>query len=232
MNKLVEEINRIVSSVKEAAVEAAEGLQEVAEEVVESVKEGAEKVGGKPEELDEAAVDGVKKGLNDELYKHVEWIAKTIESNLKKIKERPDIWQGVVVWDDLMNAIGKIKKLNKKAKSMRVSEGLKDLHDLVEEVMSDGISEAKRPRFDPDVIRKIKRLTSINDHQTANFLGARMLGAKKLEKKFSLIAQLADLDVGLDGNLSKYASSAYENMMSIAKRDLSDEEYEAFHGAF
>lgn len=105
-----------------------------------------------------------------------------------------------------------------------------NLSDVVESIISGEIDES-RGGFDAG-IGKIAKLVSRNEHAKAFELGAKLIGAKKMEKKMSLIGNLQDLDGFTDSNLERYRKMAEDDLMRMSKDALSGEQYDAFKGAF
>jgi hypothetical protein len=66
----------------------------------------------------------------------------------------------------------------------------------------------------------------------AMVLGAKFLGAKVLERKCELIAELVKLEGYLPRSLTDYREYLYEALMEYAQQVLSEEDYQAFYGSF
>ena len=92
-------------------------------------------------------------------------------------------------------------------------------------------SKTAAGKFDPAVVKQMKKLTDSNHHDEAYIAGAKMLGATQLAKKFELVAELAKLEGHLPGDLSKYRYSLYEQLKKHAEQTLAPEEFKQFYGA-
>lgn len=87
-------------------------------------------------------------------------------------------------------------------------------------------------KFDSDTVKEIAKLTDNNNHTEALIEGAKMVGATKLVKKLELVFKLQDLEGHMPVGLREYRDQLSKELDSLAKRDMSDEEFESFHGAF
>jgi hypothetical protein len=90
----------------------------------------------------------------------------------------------------------------------------------------------KEAHFDLVVVDHIKKMTARNLHSEALVLGAKMFGAKELEKKAKLVLELIKLEGHMPKPLGEYNYSLYQQMMEYAKRVLAPEEFDQFHRAF
>lgn len=81
-------------------------------------------------------------------------------------------------------------------------------------------------------LSRIEQLVKRNDYTSALKLGAKLLGNKKLEKTFTLIGELHDLDGSLDRNLEIYRMEKSKELDAIAKRNLSKDDYRLFNRSF
>ena len=86
--------------------------------------------------------------------------------------------------------------------------------------------------LDEAVLKEIAELTDINNHTEASLLGAKALKATKLVKKLELVLKLQDLEGHLPMGLSEYRTRLNKELMEAAKRALSPEDYERFHGSY
>ena len=92
--------------------------------------------------------------------------------------------------------------------------------------------KGKTAAFDSAKVKQIARMVQENNHQEAYAMGAKMLGATELAKKFELITQLLKLEGHLPRPLGDYSYSLYKDMMKHAEQTLDPKEYEQFHAAF
>lgn len=83
-----------------------------------------------------------------------------------------------------------------------------------------------------DKINTIKTLTDYNDHTGAYILGAELLGANVLAEKFRLMEKMRDLENGMDSAMSDFQYALYQELMSNAKKQLSQDKYNTFYGSF
>ena len=86
--------------------------------------------------------------------------------------------------------------------------------------------------FDLNKVKKIQQMTDRNDHQNAYVEGAKLLGAKHLEKKFKLVADLYKLEGHMPSGLRDYSYSLYKDLMTFAQQQLPPSDYELFSSAF
>jgi len=93
-------------------------------------------------------------------------------------------------------------------------------------------SRTKTADFDPMKVKQIAKMVQQNNHQEAYAMGAKMLGATHLAKKFELIVQLHKLEGHMPKGLNDYSYSLYQEMMKHAQQTLEPAEYEQFHAAF
>lgn len=87
-------------------------------------------------------------------------------------------------------------------------------------------------RWDPRMIDIIRKNTQANNHSGALVMGAGMLGAKKLEEKLYLVAQLVHHEGHIPRPLKVYQDGLYDQLMAHAKRVLTPEQFQEFYGAF
>ena len=78
----------------------------------------------------------------------------------------------------------------------------------------------------------IARRTARNDHTGAMIVGATVLGTTHLKKKLELLQQLQALEGSMPRALAGYRDLLYKDLMAVAKQQLSEKDYEAFHMAF
>jgi hypothetical protein len=83
-----------------------------------------------------------------------------------------------------------------------------------------------------DVFKEIAGLTDSNNHTEANLLGAKTLKATALVKKLELVSKLQDLERSMPHTLGQYRYGLHQQLMEVAKRSLSPEDFERFHGCF
>lgn len=81
-------------------------------------------------------------------------------------------------------------------------------------------------------MNKIRELTDVNDHGSAYFLAAQMLGSNHLMGVFSKINEQHRRLGYLPPNLCDDRYAAYQELMSLAKRRMSAVEYSAFYKCF
>jgi hypothetical protein len=103
--------------------------------------------------------------------------------------------------------------------------------DSIRKLIDGHVTEGKS-KYDATTLLKIKKLVDKNAHGEALELAAGMLGSRYFEKKFGLINKLHDMDGHLDGDLKKYRLSASYDLDKLAKKELSDEEYDEFNSMF
>lgn len=81
-------------------------------------------------------------------------------------------------------------------------------------------------------IDQIAQMTDYNNHNGAMIEGAKLLGAKKLQKIFESIAAIQDAEGSMPPDLMKYRQYKYKEMMKLAKKQMLAGDYSRFHGAF
>jgi hypothetical protein len=81
-------------------------------------------------------------------------------------------------------------------------------------------------------LKEIAELTDINNHTEALVFGAKAIKATKLVKRLELLLKLQDLEGHLPMALSQYRNGLADELMEAAKRALSPEDYEKFHGSY
>jgi len=90
------------------------------------------------------------------------------------------------------------------------------------------IEEAKSK----DPYAAIAKMTDYNDHGGAIFAGANLIGAKSIAKRVELVMKIHEIEGGMPYDLMKYRTSLYKELMGLAKKKLSKDDFEKFHGAF
>lgn len=104
--------------------------------------------------------------------------------------------------------------------------------------MTDKIAERVAARslqakgLDLSKVEKIRGMTQRNDHSNAYVEGAKLLGAKHLEKKFKLVADLVDLERSMPRDLGNYQYALYRDLLAFAKQELPSSDYDLFYRAF
>ena len=81
---------------------------------------------------------------------------------------------------------------------------------------------------------KIAKLTDSNNHIEAYLLGAKLLKHKTLEKVFSALKTIVDVERGYNvgEGLDKFIYAKYKELMKYAKMKLDDESYKEFQSSF
>jgi len=92
--------------------------------------------------------------------------------------------------------------------------------------------QAAQKSIAPAQLDQLKELTNRNHHSEAAVLGAKLLGARALEKKLGLVRQLHELEGSMPMALGQYRNLLFDALMEHAKRNLSEEDYKAFYGCF
>ena len=92
--------------------------------------------------------------------------------------------------------------------------------------------EESRSRVPNDKIAKINKMTELNDNGGAILEGAKMLGNKSIADRVKLVMKLHILEGGMPNDLMNYRHGLYKELMYLAKKKLSKDNYEKFHGAF
>lgn len=97
------------------------------------------------------------------------------------------------------------------------------------------LEEGMDPKRFAAEVAKISKMTDQNQHIEARLAGCKLLGLapkSTMVRRFELIDELATLDRGMDGNLSKYAYNAYRELIAYAQEKLPPEQFDLFQGAF
>lgn len=81
-------------------------------------------------------------------------------------------------------------------------------------------------------IQKIRDLTESNAHSEALVEGAKLLGAKFLEKKLGHVEALVKLERHIPQTLKSYRDTLYHDLMAYAKQELSPSDFNTFYLAY
>lgn len=81
-------------------------------------------------------------------------------------------------------------------------------------------------------IDKIAQMTDVNDHTGAAIAGAKLLKHKKLEKIFKAIDTIQELEGHMPKELGDVRYMYQKQLWDYAKKKLSKEDANKFHGAF
>lgn len=86
--------------------------------------------------------------------------------------------------------------------------------------------------MDAKVLNEIRELTDINDNGSAYLLGAQLLGDNTLACKFERINHEHRRLGYLPPDLDYARHTAYKELMVVAKRQMSPDEYKKFYMLF
>jgi len=95
------------------------------------------------------------------------------------------------------------------------------------------LNEAKDlgPAFDK-AVAKIADMTDNNDHAAALVEGAKLIKNKSLEKVFTALEMIQDVEHQLSPDVGKVTRRYEQVLWATAKAKLSPADYDKFHGAF
>ncbi len=101
---------------------------------------------------------------------------------------------------------------------------------FIDEMME--LQEAKSAKGIDAVVAKLEKLTDHNDHNGSVIEGAKFLKHKKIENCMKLVAKIHEMEGHMPDGLYQYRRDILKELLAYAKRELSKEDYEKFHGAF
>jgi hypothetical protein len=86
--------------------------------------------------------------------------------------------------------------------------------------------------FSAPEVRRIARMVQRNDHTRAYIAGAKLLGADALAEQFREIDRTQEAEGFLPHALGEHRYALYQEMMALAKQQLTPAEYAQFYRAF
>lgn len=98
--------------------------------------------------------------------------------------------------------------------------------------MKEILGEAYKQKNVDTLVKQLSQLTDDNDHTGARLLLAKQLNASKWIEALQGVEMIQRAEMGLPSEILKYRENIYKDLMKLAKRKYSKEEYNKIYGAF